>query len=144
MPTLTEIQELLDRINLDSANKLKNTREWIGATEVSYVVKRLTDLDCRIVHISDGKNILENCEVFREHFEKVGSPIMYGGGEYAYSIVGINYSMQLGECEFLILDPHYPGQDSLDKVLEKKGLCWRKPEEMFKKGVFYNFCMPIL
>lgn len=32
----------------------------------------------------------------------------------------------------------------MDKVMEKKGLCWRKPDEMFKKGVFYNFCMPII
>lgn len=52
---------------------------------------------------------------------------MYGGGEYAYSIVGINYAWKLGECEFLILDPHYTGGDGLDKVMEKKGLCWRKP-----------------
>ena len=42
---------------------------------------------------------------------------MYGGGEYAYSIVGLNYSWQLGECEFLILDPHYTGADTLDKVI---------------------------
>lgn len=69
---------------------------------------------------------------------------MYGGGQYAYSIVGINYSWQLGECEFLILDPHYPGADSIDKILEKKGLAWRKPEDMFKKGIFYNFCLPLV
>jgi hypothetical protein len=42
---------------------------------------------------------------------------MYGGGEYAYSIVGINYCWKLGECEFLILDPHYTGGDSIDKIL---------------------------
>ena len=44
----------------------------------------------------------------------------------------------------MILDPHYPGTDSLDKILEKKGLAWRKPEEMFKKGIFYNFCLPLI
>jgi hypothetical protein len=69
---------------------------------------------------------------------------MYGGDEYAYTIVGINYNWKLGEIMFLILDPHYNGGDRVDKIIEKKGICWRKPEEMFKKGVFYNFCMPIL
>lgn len=108
------------------------------------MVKKLTGFDCRIVHISDGKDIIQHCEIFREHFERVGCPIMYGGGEYAYTVVGINYAWELGECEFLILDPHYPGQDSLGKIVEKKGVVWRKPEEMFKKGVFYNFCLPMV
>lgn len=27
-----------------------------------------------------------------------GCPIMYGGGEYAYSIVGLHYNWKLGEC----------------------------------------------
>jgi len=61
MLTITQIQDLIDRINLGSKDKLKNTREWIGATEVSWVVKKLTNFDCRIVHISDGKDIIENC-----------------------------------------------------------------------------------
>ena len=69
---------------------------------------------------------------------------MYGEGQYAYSLVGINYSCQLGEFEFLILDPHYPGADSLDKILEKKGLSWRRPEKIFKKGIFYIFYLPLV
>lgn len=98
MLTIPHIQSLIDRINLGSKDKLYNTKEWIGATEVAWVVKNLTNYDCRILHVSDGKKIMEECEVIREHLEKVGSPIMYGGGEYAYSIVGINYSWKLGEC----------------------------------------------
>lgn len=69
---------------------------------------------------------------------------MYGGGEYAYTIVGMHYNWKFGECEFLILDPHYTGEDEFGRILEKKGLVWRRPEEMFKVGVFYNFCLPLV
>ena len=69
---------------------------------------------------------------------------MYGGDQYAYSIIGMHYSMKLGECLFLIMDPHYQGHDTIDAIVSKKGVSWRKPEEMFKKGIFYNFCMPII
>lgn len=75
-----QIQDIIDKINLGSKDKVKGTREWIGATEVSWVVKHLTNYDCRILHISDGKRIIQECEVIREHFDNVGCPIMYGGG----------------------------------------------------------------
>jgi hypothetical protein len=65
MLTIPQIQELIDRINLGSKDKLRDSKEWIGATEVSWVVKHLTNFDCRILHISDGKKIIEECEMFR-------------------------------------------------------------------------------
>ena len=74
----------------------------------------------------------------------MGSPIPYGGGQYAYSIVGMNYNWKLGECEFLILDPHYPSSEDYQSIVEKKGIAWRKVDEMFKKGIFYNFCLPVI
>lgn len=115
---------------MDRTRKLKGGSEWIGATEISWMIPKLTyrQIPCKILHLSDGQQILEKCEEFREHFEKVGSPIMYGGGEYAYSIVGMHYNWKFGECMFLILDPHYTGEDDYGKIWEKKGLSWRKPE----------------
>ncbi len=59
IPSISQIQDTIDKINLGSKDKLKDTREWIGATEVSWVVKHLTNYDCRILHISDGKKIIE-------------------------------------------------------------------------------------
>ena len=65
MPTITQIQQTIDLINIGSDQKLKQTREWIGATQVSWVVKRMTGYDCRILHIADGKDIIEHCQMFR-------------------------------------------------------------------------------
>jgi Ufm1-specific protease 2 len=61
MLTIPQIQALIDRINLGSREKLRDSKEWIGATEVAWVVKHLTNYDCRILHVSDGKKILEEC-----------------------------------------------------------------------------------
>ncbi len=58
MLTITEIQENIDEINYSNSDRIKNTNEWIGATEVSWIIQKLTGCDCRILHISDGKNIV--------------------------------------------------------------------------------------
>jgi hypothetical protein len=60
IPTVSEIQNLIDMIDFTSQTKLSNTNNWIGATEVSWVVKKLTNFDCRILHIKDGKDIVEH------------------------------------------------------------------------------------
>lgn len=38
-----------------------------------------------------------------------GSKVMCGGGQLAYTILGVEYDSQSGEANFLILDPHYVG-----------------------------------
>jgi hypothetical protein len=61
---------------------------------------------------------------------------------YAYTIVGINYSWELGECQFLIVDPHYTEENSFKQIVSKEGVYWRDKSKLFKKGVYYNFCLP--
>lgn len=67
VPTVQEIQNIIDLIDCTSDQKLSNSNTWIGATEVSWVVKKLTGFDCRILHIKDGKDIVEQAEMFRDH-----------------------------------------------------------------------------
>ena len=67
VPTVKEIQNIIDLIDCTSDQKLSNSNTWIGATEVSWVVKKLTGFDCRILHIKDGKDIVEQAEMFRDH-----------------------------------------------------------------------------
>lgn len=69
---------------------------------------------------------------------------MYGGGQYAYTILGINYSWKLNECQFLILDPHYILEDKPKSIIDKEGVSWKDKSKLFKKGVYYNFCLPQL
>jgi hypothetical protein len=60
VPTITDIQNIIDLIDFSSKTKLSNSSNWIGATEVSWVIKKLTNFDCRILHINDGKDIVEH------------------------------------------------------------------------------------
>lgn len=58
MMSIRAIQEKLDQF--DRSRKLKGSSTWIGATEISWIVPTLTipQVNCKILHISDGKNIL--------------------------------------------------------------------------------------
>lgn len=70
-----------------------------------------------------------------------GSPIMIGGGVYAYTMLGIDYDPDTGNARYLILDPHYVGSDNLKTIIDK-GWCGWKTSELFRRDTFYNLCMP--
>ena len=42
-----------------------------------------------------------------------------GGGVLAHTIIGVDFSELTGEVKFLILDPHYTGEENI-KVIQKK------------------------
>jgi len=67
---------------------------------------------------------------------------MIGGGVLAYTLLGIDLS-EKGDAKYLILDPHYVGEENLNTIL-KKGWCEWKDESLFKKSEFYNFCLPLV
>ena len=111
---------------------------------MGWLVNRFVGIDSKIIFLQDGENIMEKVELFKQHFQTMGTPIMYGGGQYAYTILGINYSWKLNECQFLILDPHYILEDKPKSIVEKEGVSWKDKSKLFKKGVYYNFCLPQL
>ena len=41
----------------DKPQEFIGTNEWIGAFEVSYIVNKLVDIDCKILHVSNGSEI---------------------------------------------------------------------------------------
>lgn len=69
---------------------------------------------------------------------------MIGGDVYAHTILGVDISEDENEVMFLILDPHYTGNDNNIKQILQKGWCsWKDPNKMFKADAFYNLCMPL-
>lgn len=78
-----------------------------------------------------------------------GTPIMIGGGVLAYTLLGIYYDTDSEECQYLILDPHYTGQDDLKKIHAGKWVSWKKPSDsataggkLFLPSAFYNLLCP--
>jgi hypothetical protein len=42
-----------------------------------------------MLHLSNGDEIMSIVQQFKDHFNNEGTPIMYGGGVYAYSLLGL-------------------------------------------------------
>ena len=64
-----------------------------------------------------------------------------GGGALAYTLLGIDWNEATGDIRFLILDPHYTGEESA-KTIVSKGWCSWKTADLFVKTSFYNLCLP--
>jgi len=69
----------------------------------------MVGIDSKIINVSSGGEIQDVVPDIIDHFEKVGTPIMIGGGVLAHTIVGVAYDDATRDCAFLILDPHYTG-----------------------------------
>jgi len=141
-PSIPEIQKYLVKAG-DKTEKIVGSKDWIGAFEVNIVLNHVFGIESQIMYLTSGSEIKNKAREIAFHFETVGTPIMIGGGVYAYTIVGINYDYTNGECQFLILDPHYKEKDEINVITNKGGIAW-KSESLFEKGNFYNLCMPQL
>lgn len=140
LPSIGEIQTALVEMG-DKPEKLIGSKDWIGANEVCYALEHLTGVSSKIVHVSRGGDMESKGRELAIHFEKVGSPVMVGGGVLAWTILGIARNERTGKCKFLILDPHYEGKDDL-KIVQAKGWVGWKGVNVFRKNTFYNLCLP--
>ena len=143
VPTIKEIQQILVDIG-DKKPSTVGSSEWIGSFEVSYVIDEKLKIECQIVHVASGDELNKQARGLISHFLNYGAPVMIGGDKFAYCIGGLRYNRSSGEAEYLIIDPHYPGEDSESKVLTKGWVDWKATDKIFKKGAFYNLCIPQL
>lgn len=140
VPSILEIQKTLVAIG-DKPKKIIDSQDWIGAFEVSIILNEMIGIDSKIMHVTSGADLENKGRELIKHFEVHGTPVMIGGGVYAYTILGVEYDRVKGKCLFLILDPHYNGSDDL-KTIISKGWCNWKDASLFKKENFYNLCLP--
>ena len=139
VPTHREIQECLCRIG-DKPASFVGSKQWIGAIELSYVLDELLGMTCKIMTVQSGHDLPSRGRELARHFDDVGTPIMMGGGQLAYTLLGVDYNELTGECAFLILDPHYTGGEDVKSIVPR--WCgWKKCEDVFVKE-FYNLLMP--
>ena len=141
IPTIPEIQTILVKIG-DKDKKIIGSNDWIGAIEVNLVLNELLGIDNQILYVPNGSELNSKGRELLYHFQHNGTPVMVGGGKFAYTILGVDYDKVKGECKFLILDPHYSGEDDV-KTIINKGWCNWKTIEIFKKENFYNLCLPL-
>lgn len=146
VPSHREIQQTLVEIG-DKEPSFVGSREWIGAIELSFVLDKLLGVCCKIINVRSGEELPEKCRELALHFETQGTPVMIGGGVLAYTLLGVDYNEVSGDCAFLILDPHYTGNDDLKKIVNGGWCGWKKAVDskgrsFFLKDKFYNLLLP--
>ncbi|CAI5727947.1 unnamed protein product [Hyaloperonospora brassicae] len=143
------IQSVLVKMG-DKPARFKGSTEWIGSVEVGYVLDELFGVTFRSLSVSSGTQLPDVARELLWHFESQGTPVMMGGGQLAFTLLGVIYDPDSGVCAFLTLDPHYSGDEDLHTIqnqtvaLEgyKAVPCsWRKTTS-FAKNSFYNLCLP--
>ncbi|EZA55337.1 hypothetical protein DMN91_004969 [Ooceraea biroi] len=140
IPSHREVQQCLYDIG-DKPSSFVGSRQWIGSTEVSFVLQSTLNIDTKVLCASSGDEMSALFPQLANHFDTQGTPIMIGGGVLAHTILGVSYDEQSGEGKFLILDPHYAGAEHLPTVVNK-GWCGWKTKDFWKKDAFYNMCLP--
>lgn len=146
VPSHREIQQALVEIG-DKDPSFVGSREWIGAIELSFVLDKLLGVSCKVINVRSGAELPEKCRELALHFENQGTPIMIGGGVLAYTLLGVDYNEASGDCAFLILDPHYTGNDDHKKIVNGGWCGWKKAvdgkgKHFFLHDKFYNLLLP--
>ncbi|KAH7725410.1 Ufm1-specific protease 2 [Aphelenchoides avenae] len=141
VPTHREIQQCLVDIG-DKQEKFVGSKQWIGSMELSYCLETMMGPSSKILTTNSGADVAEHARALLYHFDNNGCPVMIGGGQLAHTILGVDYNTRSGECRFLVLDPHYTGDECLETVLTK-GWCAWKPASFWDKKSFYNLLLPI-
>jgi hypothetical protein len=139
VPMHRKIQEILVECE-DKPRTFINSTNWIGSFEVSMVLDAYLDVPCNMITCNQGVELADKGRELRKHFEEVGTPVMMGGGELAFTCIGIDYNESLGQIKFLILDPHYTGKDDL-KAVQGRWVGWQSLD-FFDQYAFYNLCCP--
>ncbi|KAK0158922.1 hypothetical protein PV328_009859 [Microctonus aethiopoides] len=140
IPTHRTIQKCLVDIG-DKPPNFIGSNQWIGSTEVGFVLETLLGITVRVLCAATGNKMTDLNWNLKEHFDTQGIPVMIGGGVLAHTILGIRYNENTKETQWLILDPHYEGTENLSTIVNR-GWCGWKNEDFWKKDAFYNMCLP--
>ncbi|KHN78454.1 putative Ufm1-specific protease [Toxocara canis] len=141
VPTHRQIQESLYECG-DKDAKFVGSRQWIGSMELSYCLNNMLGLESRIISTNSGAEIADNVRQLAQHFKNSGAPVMIGGGMLAHTILGVDFNDLTGECAFLVLDPHYAGEEDISTVVSKGWCGWKAPS-FWKQDDFYNMLLPM-
>ena len=139
VPSHRDIQQCLTNIG-DKDAEFPGSTQWIGALELSYFLDEKYGVQSKIMTVQSGFDLPQKGRELAKHFDEVGTPIMMGGGQLAYTLLGVEWCETSGECAFLILDPHYTGGEDV-KTIVPRWCGWKKCEDVFVRQ-FYNLLMP--
>ena len=77
IPTHAQIQKCLVEIG-DKENSFIGSRQWIGSTEVGFVLERACEIQSKFLSVSTGDEMTSKGRELVHHFKTQGTPIMIG------------------------------------------------------------------
>lgn len=93
---------------------LLDSKRWIGALDVSLFLEVACGVTCRIENFSSGAELAQKGRLLLRHFETHGTPVMMGGGELAYTLLGVHFDDKSGALRaappFARTAPSYAGR----------------------------------
>ncbi|KAL3069500.1 hypothetical protein niasHS_018225 [Heterodera schachtii] len=129
IPSHQQIQQCLVDIG-DKPSNFVGSKKWIGSLELSFCLETMFGINAKILSSKSGADLAEHARALIYHFENGGAPVMIGGGQLAHTILGVDYNVRLGDCQFLVLDPHYTGTENLSEILNG-GCCDIRASSLF-------------
>jgi hypothetical protein len=150
VPSHADIQRALVNIG-DKPSSFIGSSEWIGSMEVGFYLDSQLSIAWRNISVTNGPDLATKARELATHFQEHGTPIMMGGGNLAFTLLGIEWNEESGDVKFLILDPHYTGADDLTNIQHKActmegykaTACGWRSADSFSKQSFYNLCVPL-
>ncbi|VIO86708.1 Uncharacterized protein BM_BM2729 [Brugia malayi] len=140
-PTHREIQQSLYDCG-DKDAMFVGSQQWIGSIELGYCFENMAGIESRVLTTNSGTEVTGNIRQLALHFKTHGTPIMIGGGMLAHTILGVDFNESTGEASFLVLDPHYSGDEDLHTIITRGWCSWKMPS-FWKQEYFYNLLLPI-
>ena len=144
-PTHYEIQKtLVDHCGQD-AGQLLGKKMWLGSQDLAYYLDHTIGVTCRTKVFHSGDDVAGGGRELLHHFETQGTPVMIGGGELAFTLLGVDFDERTGDIRYLIMDPHYTGADDLMQI-QPKWVGWKAGSslthlntKLFKGDTFYSY-----
>jgi len=147
-PTHYEIQQRLVDHCGQSRDELLGKKMWIGSLELGLFLEHALGVECRTASYQSGDDVAADGRRLAHHFQTQGTPVMIGGGQLAFTLLGVHWDPTSGDIRYLIMDPHYTGADDLAQI-QPKWVGWKSADspthlgtKLFDKDVFYNLCFP--
>lgn len=77
IPSILEIQRTLAKLG-DKPDSFVNSKQWIGAIEISLCLDHLLGVTSNIMHLSSGSELASKGRELQLHFQTHGTPVMIG------------------------------------------------------------------
>lgn len=90
-------------------------RFFVSADLLRCVRNTVTSIDVQMLY----KFHLNSSFIVSLHTHMITCLLPAGGGARAHTILGVDFSSKTGDIKFLVLDPHYTGDEDI-KVIQDK------------------------